>query len=55
MVAQVDEQHAAVIALAMDPARQADGLADIGGAKLGASVGAIGVHRTFRGTRVSGR
>ena len=44
MVAQVDEQHAAVVALAVDPARQADGLADVGGAQLGAIMGAIGVH-----------
>ena len=44
MVAQIDEQHAAMIALAVDPAGQADGLADVGGAKRGAVVGAIGVH-----------
>ena len=44
MVAQVDEQHAAMVALAMDPAGQADCLADIGGAELGAMMSAIGVH-----------
>ena len=44
MIAQIDEQHAAMVALAVNPARQADGRADIGGAELGAGVGAIGVH-----------
>ena len=44
MVAQVDEQHAAMVALAMDPARQADGLADIGGSQGAAGMGAIGMH-----------
>ena len=44
MIAQIDEQHAAMIALAVDPARQARGRVDIGGAQVGASVGAIGVH-----------
>jgi|GEM_PF-2109089 len=44
MIAQVDEQHAAVIALAVHPARQADGLADVLGAQRGAGVGTIGVH-----------
>ena len=37
MIAQIDEQHAAMIALAMHPAGQADGLADVGGAEVGAS------------------
>ena len=44
MVAQVDEQHAAMVALAVNPARQADGRADVGGAKLGAVMGTVGVH-----------
>ena len=44
MIAQIDEQHAAMIALAVHPARKTDGLADIGGAELGAVMGAIGVH-----------
>jgi hypothetical protein len=39
MIAQIDEQHAAMIALAMHPAGQLDVLADMFGAKLGASVG----------------
>ena len=30
MIAQIDEQHAAMVALAVDPARQADGRSDIG-------------------------
>ncbi len=53
MVAQVDEEQAAVIAFAMDPAGQARWLARIGDAELAAGVGAIGVHgvgvRRFRG------
>ena len=36
MIAQVDEQHAAMVALAVDPARQSDGLADLGGGQLAA-------------------
>ena len=44
VVAQIDEQHAAMVALAVNPARQLDGLAGIGAAQLGAIVGAIGVH-----------
>ena len=44
MVAQVDEQQIAMVALAMDPARQADGLAGLFGAELAAGVGAVGVH-----------
>jgi hypothetical protein len=44
VVAKVDKQHPAMIALAVDPARQADFLADVGGAKLGAMVGTVGVH-----------
>ena len=34
MVAQIDEQHAAMIALAMHPAGQADALPDVALAKL---------------------
>ena len=30
MIAQVDKQHAAMVAFAMDPAGQANGLADVG-------------------------
>jgi hypothetical protein len=44
MVAQVDEQDSAMVALAVNPAGQADGRADIGGAQLGAMVRAVGVH-----------
>ena len=44
MVAQIDEQHAAMIALAMHPAGQADLAAHVGGAQLGAGVRTIGVH-----------
>jgi len=44
MVAEVDEQQPAVIAHAMHPARQADGLANVFFAKLAASMAAIKVH-----------
>jgi hypothetical protein len=44
MVTQIDEQQVAVVALAMDPSRQADRFADVAEAQLGAAVGAIGVH-----------
>jgi hypothetical protein len=45
MVAQVDEDQAAVVALAVDPARQADRIAGVGGPQGAAGVGAIGVRR----------
>ena len=40
-----------MIAFAMDPAGQADGRADIGGAQLGAIMRSIGVHGLSLGTR----
>ena len=44
MVAQVDEQQAAMVADAVHPAGKTDGLADIGFAKSGTSVAAVAVH-----------
>ena len=44
MVAQVDEQHAPVVAHPMHPARQAHGGPGVGGGQLAAGVAAIGVH-----------
>ena len=44
MVAQIDKEQAAMVALAVHPAGKAGGLAGIGCAKLAAGVGAIGVH-----------
>ena len=44
MVAQIYEQHIGMLAGAVDPAREADFLTDIGGAELSAGVRAIGVH-----------
>jgi len=44
MVAQVDEQQAAVVAFAVNPAGDFDRLALVGKAKLTTSMGAIGVH-----------
>ncbi len=44
MVAQVDEQHAAMVADAMAPARQPHGLADVALAQRAAGVGAIAMH-----------
>ena len=44
MVAQVDEQQAAVVALAVDPAGEAGFMAGIGGAQGATVVGAVLVH-----------
>ena len=47
MVAQIDEQHAAMVADAMAPAGQPDLGADVAVAKRAASMGAIAVHGQF--------
>jgi hypothetical protein len=39
-VTEVDEEEAAVVATAVEPALEHDSLADVGGAQLSASVGA---------------
>jgi hypothetical protein len=44
MVAQIDEQQAAMVALAVHPAGQACLAAGIGGAQGAAGVGAVGMH-----------
>src|SRR3546814_4034962 len=44
MVAQIDEDEVAVIALAMYPTRDTDGFPGAVRAKLAAGMGAIGVH-----------
>jgi hypothetical protein len=44
VVPEVDEEEVAVVALAMDPAGQPDGLADLRKAQLAAVMGPIGVH-----------
>ncbi len=44
MVAQVDEEDAAMVAQAVHPARKADGLAGVGGAQLVARMRTIGMH-----------
>jgi hypothetical protein len=44
MVAKVDEQDSAMIALAVDPARQPNLLADIKGAKRTAMMSPVCVH-----------
>jgi hypothetical protein len=51
VVAQVDEQEGSMIPLAMHPARQLDGLADVFGTKDGAGVRTIAVrgHKWFKG------
>ncbi len=48
VVAQVDEQEAAVVAHPVDPAGEADGLADVSGAERATGVGPVGVHGGFR-------
>jgi hypothetical protein len=54
MVAQVDEKQAAMIAHAMDPAGQADILADIRFPEGGAGVAAVAVHGIFPDFSVNG-
>ena len=44
MVAQVDEQHAAMVADAVAPAGQADRLADVALAERAAGMGAVAMH-----------
>jgi hypothetical protein len=44
MIAQVDEEHAAVVSNAMAPARKADVLANVAVAKSATGVGAVAVH-----------
>jgi hypothetical protein len=44
MVAKIDEEHIGMLARPVHPTRKTDFLADVGGAKVGASVGTIGVH-----------
>ncbi len=44
MVAQIDEEHPAMVADAMAPARQADDLADMLLPERAAGVGAVAVH-----------
>ena len=44
VVAQIDEDHAAVVADTVNPAGEADTLADLGFAELSAGVGAIDAH-----------
>ena len=42
-VAQVDENHAAVVAPGIDPSTQGDGLIELGGADQAAVVGTHGI------------
>ena len=55
MVAQVDEEQPAMVADAMDPARQADGLPDFRFPQLCAGVAAVTVHVLFSGKGVLDR
>ena len=56
VVAQVDEQQIAVVALAVDPAGEPHRAAGIGKAELAAVMGSIGVHGTIRmGSRATGK
>jgi hypothetical protein len=49
MVAQIDEEKVAVIALAVNPARKPDRSAVVGKAQLAAGMRAIGVHGAIPG------
>ena len=57
MVAQVDENQPAMVAAAIHPAGQPDGLADMRLAQFAAGVGAIGMHdgKTFKIEQNPGR
>jgi putative IMPACT (imprinted ancient) family translation regulator len=44
VVAQIDEQHAAVIAHAMHPAGEPHGLADVAVAQRAAGMGSVAMH-----------
>jgi hypothetical protein len=44
MIAEIDEQQIAMVALAVDPAGKPDDLSRIAGAERAASMGAIGMH-----------
>ena len=48
VVAQIDEQHAAMVAHAVHPSGEADGLAHIGLRQVGAAVAAVSVHCALR-------
>ena len=54
MVAQIDEQQAAMVALAMNPAGQAHGLVFIRKAQFATGMGTIGMHEA-RQIRETGR
>ena len=53
MVAQVDEQHAAVVADAVTPARKPDGGTDLLGAQRAAIMGTIPMHQGLEGAPAS--
>ena len=55
VVAQVDEQQAAVVAHPMDPAGKAHGLADIGGLEGATGMAAIAVHGRSLGREMVAR
>ena len=44
MIAQIDEEHAAMVADAVGPAGNPHGLADMLLAELAAGMGSVGVH-----------
>ena len=44
MIAQVDEQDAAVVAYAVDPPRQANAIPHVIGVEFGAGLASVGVH-----------
>ncbi|MGZ9102552.1 MAG: hypothetical protein ACXW3Y_06525 [Rhodoplanes sp.] len=54
MVAQIDEQHAAMVADAVAPAGEAHVLPDIARAQVAAFVGAIAMHPGFPSGAFSG-
>ncbi len=49
MVAQIDEQHAAMVADAVTPSRKPDGGVDVVGAQRAAIMGTVPMHQGLEG------
>jgi hypothetical protein len=55
MVAQIDEQHAAMVANTMAPASEADRLIGVRFAEIAAGVGPVTMNHVFAGCQIKGR
>ena len=52
MIAQINKQKIAMVALAMNPARKADGFSNMVAAKVAAGMGAVAMHGLMPGNVV---